>query len=149
MRKKLSSMFSMFCLFFVCVSAQAQVKPPAQWPIYGKTANFITGTHGAADDGHRWAAWRYISADGFKWVDYTAVIRRDKVINLTSPATGESMSDYLNRMWAANGALPCSDTAILSICDTAKIALKAIIPPEPPAFVVAKKTGRFHVIIVA
>jgi len=122
-------------LLFVFSNAFAQ---PAQWPGVGKTADFITGKHGSDDDGHRWAAWRYLSADGFKWVGYTAVLRRDKVLNLTTPQPGEKLDDYLNRMWAANGALPCSDTAISSICDTARLELNKITPPEPPVFVVAK-----------
>lgn len=122
-------------LLFVCSSAFAQ---PAQWPGVGKTADFITGKHGSDDEGHRWAAWRYLSADGFKWVGYTAVLRRDKVLNLTTPQVGEKLDDYLNRMWAANGALPCSDTAISSICDTARLALNQIPAPANPQFVVAK-----------
>lgn len=125
-------------LLFLSLGAQAQTKPPVQWPIIGKTTDFITGKHGTDDDGHRWAAWRYLSADGFQWRNYTAVLRRDKVLNLTAPNAGEKLDDYLNRMWSANGALPCSDTAISSICDTARLALNQIPAPPNPQFIVAK-----------
>lgn len=125
-------------LLFLSLSAHAQTPPPAQWPIIGKTSDFITGKHGTDDDGHRWAAWRYLSSDGFRWVNYTAVLRRDKVLNLTAPNAGEKLDDYLNRMWGANGALPCSDTAISSICDTARLELNKIPAPANPKFVVAK-----------
>lgn len=128
-------MLRFLALLLACSSAFAQ---PAQWPGVGKTADFITGKHGADDDGHRWAAWRYLSADGFRWVPFAAALRRDKVLVLTNPMRGEKIDDYLNRMWSANGALPCEDTAISSICDTAKVALSKIDPPEPPVFVVAK-----------
>lgn len=124
-------------VILICLSANAHSQP-AQWPGVGKTSDFITGKHGADDDGHRWAAWRYLSADGFQWRDYTAVLRRDKVLVSVPKVAGESIADHLNRTWAANGALACEDTAILSICDTAKAALKAIPAPTNPQFVVAK-----------
>lgn len=124
-------------LLFMSLSAHAQTAPK-QWPIYGKTENFITGKHGTDDDGHRWAAWRYLSDDGFRWVSFVAVIRRDKVLNLTAPLAGENPGAYLTRMWSANAPLPCTDSAISSICDTALAAIRAVPSPEPPAFVVAK-----------
>lgn len=122
-------------LVFAASFAHAQ---PAQWPVVGKTTGFITGKHGTADDGHRWAAWRYLSADGFRWVPYVAVLRRDKVLNYITEIPGEPAEAYLNRMWAANTPLPCADTAIKSICDTAWDALAKTTEPEPPRFVVAK-----------
>lgn len=116
----------------------AQVPPPKQWPIVGNTANFTTGQHGTDDAGHRWAAWRYLDDDGFRYRTFIAVLRRDKVLNLTAPLAGESPGAYYTRMWSANAPLPCSDTAISAICDTARQAMAQVPSPNPPAFVVAK-----------
>lgn len=132
-----------FVILFVALlcaafSAQAQVPPPGQWPIIGKTENFITGKHGDDDAGHRWAAWRYLDDNGFRYRTFIAVLRRDKVLSLTAPLAGESPSAYYTRMWSANAPLPCSDTAISSICDTARRAIAQVPSPEPPKFVVAK-----------
>lgn len=116
----------------------AQVPAPSQWPIIGKTENFMTGKHGDDDAGHRWAAWRYLDDNGFRYRTFIAVIRRDKVLNLTAPLPGESPSAYYTRMWSANAPLPCSDSAISSICDTARQAMSQVPSPIPPKFVVAK-----------
>lgn len=118
--------------------AFGQVPPPAQWPIVGDTRDFITGKHGTDDAGHRWAAWRYLDANGFAWVDYTAALRRDKVLVLTGQLAGETQAAWATRMWLANSPLPCSDTAISSICQTAAAQLATMPAPEPPAFVVAR-----------
>ena len=118
--------------------AFAQVPAPKQWPLVGETRDFMTGKHGTDDAGHRWAAWRYLDANGFGWVNYTAVLRRDKVLALTEQRSGETPSTWATRMWLANSPLPCSDTAISSICQTAAAQLATVPPPEPPAFVVAK-----------
>lgn len=118
--------------------ASAQVPPPKQWPIIGDTRDFVTGKHGTDDAGHRWAAWRYLSDDGFRYVTFIAVLRRDKVLNLTAPLPGENPGAYYTRMWSANAPLPCTDTAIMSICDTARAEIAKIPVPPPPRFVVAK-----------
>lgn len=125
-------------VLFLCFSAQAQVPPPKQWPIIGDTRDFVTGKHGTDDAGHRWAAWRYLDDDGFRYRTFVAVLRRDKVLNLTAPLPGENPGAYYTRMWSANAPLPCTDTAISSICDTARNAIREIPPPAPPRFVVAK-----------
>lgn len=125
-------------LAFLPAFAFAQAAPPKQWPVAGETRDFITGKHGTDDAGHRWAAWRYLDDNGFGWVSYTAVIRRDKVLALTGQLTGETQAAWANRMWLANSPLPCSDTAISSICQTAAAQLALTPTPEPPAFVVAK-----------
>jgi hypothetical protein len=122
-------------LALFCTLAGAQ---PAHWPIIGDTRDFVTGKHGIDDAGHRWGAWRYLSADGFRWVSYTAALRRDKVLNLTAQLPGETPAAWATRMWHVNAPLPCSDTAISAICDTARAELARITPPEPPRFVVAK-----------
>lgn len=124
-------------LLLLCFSAQAQ-EPPKQWPIIGDTREFVTGKHGDDDAGHRWAAWRYLDSNGFEWRDFIAVLRRDKVLELTPQLPGEAAAAYYTRMWVANAPLPCSDTAISSICDTARVALAKTPPPQNPRFVVAK-----------
>lgn len=127
-----------FAVLPVLAFAQAP-SPPARWALIDtETANFITGKHGTDDAGHRWAAWRYVDADGFRYRSAIVVLRRDHVLQLTPPNAGESMRDYANRMWVTNVRLPCTDTAISSICDTARTALAATAAPEPPRFVVAK-----------
>lgn len=128
---------ALLLLFFPLIS-WAQVPPPGQWPIIGQTENFMTGKHGDDDAGHRWAAWRYLDDDGFRYRTFIAVLRRDKVLQLTAPQAGESMSAYYTRMWSANAPLPCTDSAISSICDTARNAIRQVPMPEPPRFVVAK-----------
>lgn len=127
-------------IFFalLCATASAQVSPPKQWPIVGETRDFITGKHGEDDAGHRWAAWRYLDDNGFEWRTYVAVLRRDKVLELTPQLPGEAVATYYTRMWVASNPLPCSDSAISSICDTARAEIAKIDPPEPPAFTVAK-----------
>lgn len=129
-------------LSFIAVPALAFAQAPAaptRWPIIdAETANFITGKHGTDDAGHRWAAWRYVNADGFRYRDAIVVLRRDHVLQLTPPNDGEAMRDYAARMWAQHVRLPCTDTAISSICDTARAELAKIEPPAPPRYVVAK-----------
>lgn len=125
-------------LLGVSALASAQVPPPKQWPIIGDTRDFVTGKHGDVDAGHRWAAWRYLSDDGFRYVTFIAVLRRDKVLNLTAPLPGETPGAYYTRMWSANAPLPCTDSAIMSICDTARAEIAKIPVPPPPRFVVAK-----------
>lgn len=125
-------------LLFLCLSAQAQVPPPKQWPIVGETRDFVTGKHGTDDAGHRWTGYRYLDDNGFSWLTFVGVLRRDKVLQLSAPLAGESQTDYAARMWAANSPLPCSDTAIRSICDTARAEMAKVPLPDPPRFVVAK-----------
>lgn len=125
-------------LFFLCFSAQAQVPPPGQWPGVGETRSFTTGKHGDDDSGHRWAGWHYLDANGFEWRTFIGVLRRDKVLQLSAPRTGENPADYYNRMWSANAQLPCTDTAISSICDTARAEMAKTPAPPDPVFVVAK-----------
>lgn len=130
--------FLALILLSVSALAPAQVPPPAQWPIVGDTRDFVTGKHGTDDAGHRWAAWRYLDADGFRYRTFVAVLRRDKVLNLTAPLPGETPGAYYTRMWSANAPLPCTDSAISSICDTAFAEIRKIPLPEPPRFIVAK-----------
>lgn len=127
------------CLIFADSMAIAQT-PPGYWPVIspGKTTGFIVGKHGTDDAGHRWAAWYYLSDDGFRWIPTWQVLRRDKVLASVPEIPGEAPADYLLRLWRANTPLPCSDTAIKSICDTAQAELARQPLPEPPAFVVAK-----------
>lgn len=125
-------------LLLLCFSAQAQVPPPKQWPIIGDTRDFVTGKHGTDDAGHRWTGYRYLDDNGFSWLTFVGVLRRDKVLQLSAPLAGESQADYAARMWAANSPLPCADTAISSICDTARAEMAKVPLPDPPRFVVAK-----------
>lgn len=116
----------------------AQVPPPKQWPTLGVTVNHIEGHHGDQAAGHRWVAYRRLDDNGFRYVPVVLVKRGDFDLVLPPQVPGEAVSAYLNRAWEANSPLPCSDTAIKSLCETGASALTAVDSPEPPRFVVAK-----------
>lgn len=125
-------------LLFLSLGAQAQTVP--KFPAAGNvTAQFTAGKHGTSDDGHRWAHWYYLSDDGFRWIATWQVLRRDKVLVTVPEVKGETAQAYMARVYAANMPLPCSDTAIKSICDTARADQVSRDPPEPPRFVVSEK----------
>jgi len=125
-------------LLFLSLSAHAQTVP--KFPTAGNvTAQFTAGQHGDADAGHRWAHWYYLSDDGFRWIATWQVLRRDKVLVTVPEVKGETAQAYMARVYAANMPLPCSDTAIKSICDTARADQVSRDPPEPPRFVVSEK----------
>lgn len=135
----LRALLCVACLNFAVGMAIAQT-PPGAWPVVspGKTTGLVTGKHGMARDGNRWAAWYYLSDDGFRWIPTVQVLRRDKVLVSVPEVPGEAAADYLLRTWRANTPLPCSDIAVKAICDTAFAELLKQPVPEPPAFVVAK-----------
>ena len=125
-------------LLFMSLSAHAQTVP--KFPSAGNvTAQFTAGKHGTADDGHRWAHWYYLSDDGFRWIATWQVLRRDKVLVTVPEMKGETAQAYMARVYKANMPLPCSDTAIKSICDTARADQVSRAEPEPPRFVVSEK----------
>jgi len=123
-------------LLLFCLSATAQTVP--KFPTAGNvTTQFTAGQHGTADDGHRWAHWYYLSDDGFRWIATWQVLRRDKVLITVPEVKGETAQEYMARVYKANMPLPCSDTAIKSICDTARADQVSKPLPEPPRFSVA------------
>ena len=126
-------------LLLLCLSANAQTVP--KFPAAGNvTAQFTAGQHGDADAGHRWAHWYYLSDDGFRWIATWQVLRRDKVLVTVPEVKGETAQAYMARVYVANMPLPCSDTAIKSICDTARADQVSRDPPEPPRFIVSEKS---------
>jgi len=125
-------------LLLLCLSANAQTVP--KFPAAGNvTAQFTAGQHGDADAGHRWAHWYYLSDDGFRWIATWQVLRRDKVLVTVPEVKGETAQSYMARVYMANMPLPCSDTAIKSICDTARADQVSRDSPEPPRFIVSEK----------
>lgn len=128
-------------LFFALLQAGAALgQTPPKFPTAGTpTTQFVAGKHGTDDDGHRWAHWYYLSDDGFRWIATWQVLRRDKVLVTVPEVKGESAQTYMARVYRANVPLPCSDTAIKSICDTARDDQAKRPLPEPPAFVVSDK----------
>lgn len=125
-------------MLFMSLSVHAQTVP--KFPAAGnQTTQFVAGKHGTADDGHRWAHWYYLSDDGFRWVATWQVLRRDKVLVTVPEVKGETAQAYMARVYRANMPLPCSDTAIKSICDTARADQVSRDPPEPPRFIVSEK----------
>lgn len=125
-------------LLFLSLGAQAQTVP--KFPVAGNvTTDLHVGFHGAVDGGNRFANWYYLSDDGFRWIPTWQVLRRDKELVLVPEVKGETAQDYLARVYRANMPLPCSDTAIKSICDTARADQLSRDPPEPPRFVVSEK----------
>ena len=127
-------------LLFLSLSLSAHAQTVPKFPAAGNvTAQFTAGQHGDADAGHRWAHWYYLSDDGFRWIATWQVLRRDKVLVTVPEVKGETAQAYMARVYAANMPLPCSDTAIKSICDTARADQVSRDPPEPPRFVVSEK----------
>lgn len=135
----LRALLCVACLIFAVSLAVAQT-PPGYWPVVnpGQATGLITGKFSDSVRNHRWAAWHYLSDDGFRWIPTVQVLRSDKVLVSVPEIPGEAPVDFLLRTWRANMPLPCSDAAVKSICDAARAEQIKQTPPEPPAFVVAK-----------